>query len=178
MIIDINAALYAYGDCDFVNEGGQFVLSVGEDTWLEVIVPPDLELWSCDAWEADAEWTVYRVEIEQYKHVVIENSEGHLTVPLVPVGYNETWTYAAATYTEWFFKDLEAVASFAGVQDKWNIINLLYAEDVVERGWAYIWMGEYFGWYEFDQYPLTLSATAMAERYGCEVDIINNTEVE
>jgi hypothetical protein len=81
------------------------------------------------------------------------------------------WTvYRVALYPEvpsW--GDLEAVADSAGANPE-ELRAEFVSSDPMTRARAYeTWAGHY-GWYEFDQYPLSFTCAEMNERYDADLD--------
>jgi hypothetical protein len=129
----------------------------------------DPELAILDEYETARRTTrfhVYRVCLEGYKieRVTDEDSDGNPTTTeyLVPAAYETSWTHAASQYVPWFAKELNAIASSAGrTRDK--LIDGLCSDDPRRRARAYSDIIGHFGAYEFDQYPLDLTESAVKD---------------
>lgn len=110
---------------------------------------------------------VYRVCLERYKTVTVEGAldenENETTVThLVPFGYDENWTHPARSYVPWF--DLSAVAASCGIERD-ELVSDLCSADPIDLARAYDAIAGYYGWHEFDQYPLTLTETELNKRW-------------
>jgi hypothetical protein len=81
---------------------------------------------------------------------------------------------------EWFGKDLKSVASYIGANTEEELRQAFQSEDPKERAWAYRAVGEYYGFANFDWYPLTLTKKEAEARYGYESedDDIDEPEVD
>ena len=120
---------------------------IGDKNWPEYsggpvfvdqtgVYPPELEyIESPESDEPGAEWTVYRVVLDQ-------------EVP------------------DW--GDVKAVAQSTGQPAK-EIRNGFIDDDPIQRALAYqAWAG-YYGWENFDNYPLTLSILEVEKRYDTDL---------
>lgn len=162
-VCDPEKALAAFGDVDFIEYGGQLLMpGVDEDDepYLEVVQEPCDDETKYGDWLPDARWTIYRVEPEQMKLV-----EKDRRIYLVCLRYEPDWPHPVSSYDEWFHKDLGDVASCIG-SSMLNIRDRICSDDPIKRASAYIDMADYFGWYEFDQYPLSLTQHEVHTRYG------------
>lgn len=104
------------------------------DPYMEVLEPPP-----DDAEEGKEEWTVYVIDLEQFKIV-----ERDRTIYLVSKGWDESWPYALSAYDEWFHKDLEDVASCMDTTAR-ELRQAFASDDVLQRAWAYQSLGSYLG---------------------------------
>lgn len=139
------------GDINPIEYGGGYVFTDETgvyDPELEYIEPMP---------EPDTDAYVYRVSLERYKL----SSTGHL----VPFKYNPTWPYPEDSYIEWFDKDLEQISSFAGITRE-ELVTALCSDNAMARASACETLAQYFGWEEFDSYPLHLSESELEERYS------------
>lgn len=64
----------------------------------------------------------------------------------------------------WYADKLDGVCGCCDC-DRDELIANLCGDDPVARAWAYETLASYFGWYEFDTYPLTLTADEAEKRY-------------
>lgn len=161
-VCDPSKALATFGDVNFIQHDGQLLVPGVEDgePYLEIIETPPDDMWVDGEFTPDARWTVYRVEPEPLKLV-----ESNRQVYLVTESYQPDWSHPLSAYDEWFHKDLESVANSLGLTME-HIRDRLCSSDVRVRAGAYIDLASYFGWYEFDQYPLHLTQHEVHERYG------------
>jgi hypothetical protein len=145
-----------YGDVDFLKYGGQLLLPNRDEIgnpYLEVIEPPTENL--------DTTWVIYRFDVDRLKKVIVKR-----TYHLVPFGYEPaTWPHPVRMYNEWFVDSLPNVAESMDCPEE-ELITDLCSEKPEERARAYIMLGEYHGWENFDSYPLHLSEHEAHERYG------------
>ena len=137
------------GDINFVeHDGGPvFVDETG-------VYPPELEYVQRMP-EGDA--FVYRVSLENLKL----SPDGKL----IPARYDSTWPHPIEDYTEWFDRDLESVARFAGTT-RAHLVEELTSPQPIARALAYETLAQYHGWENFDNYPLHLSSKKLEERYA------------
>jgi hypothetical protein len=135
------------GDVNPVDYGGCFVYT--DETG---VYAPEMEiLESPDDDDAPEGWTVYRVMLEPctYQDGVLSDNKYHPTYPV------------------WFADKIADVARSCGI-DELNLLAQFTSPDAIERAWAYRAVGEYFGFYEFDQYPLTFHDRADVDRRYAE----------
>lgn len=162
-VCDPEKAIAAFGDVNFIEYGGQLLMpgvDANDEPYLEVVQQPCDDETKYGVWLPDARWTIYRVEPEQ-KKIVEKNRQ----VYLVCVRYADDWPRPASSYDEWFHKELEAVASCIGSSMQ-SIRDGICSDDPIERASAYIDMAAYWGWHEFDHYPLRLTQHEVHLRYG------------
>jgi hypothetical protein len=110
--------------------------------------------------ESTAMFEVYRVSCERYRIVTVDAVQY-----LVPFGYTESWTHPVTSYQPWFHDSLSAVASSSGL-DEQELIGFLCSDNPGERANAYEAIYGHFGWYEGDQYPVTLTEAELNKRWG------------
>lgn len=75
----------------------------------------------------------------------------------------------------WFADKITELAEFSGL-DVTDLIGLFTSGDPVDRAIAWRVVGEYFGWFELDQYPLLLSKAEAEERYGEQRFVVGGKE--
>jgi len=92
--------------------------------------------------------------------------EGHLVHKRI-LDKHPDLPYPLDRYTKWFDDHIDAVADFQGLQPD-ELRASFCSEDPIARAWAYRSLGEYFGFFELDQYPLELTIEEAQERYGDE----------
>lgn len=154
------------GDVNPVEHGGMFVLidETGKhDPQLEVNTVDEGELDcpycggscpehddddSCDGWQGDIDglaqnskpWTVYRFDLEKCTYVngVLSDNRFHPDHPT------------------WFADKIGDIANANGETTE-QLIERLCSDDPTERACGYISIGLYYGWGEFDHYPLTFN---------------------
>lgn len=145
------------GDASPLEHGGYFVYrdTTGVyDHEAELLVEPE------DTDDRGARWTVYRIELDRCKIVREDN-----TVYLVPFAYDAAaYLHPVSSYVEWFAKDLDRVASFIG-STREEMERELCSENPLERAHAYRAIGDYHGWRNLDDYPLTLTRAEVKKRY-------------
>lgn len=92
--------------------------------------------------------TVYRVPMERHTYVdgILSDNSYHPDKAV------------------WYANDLDAVCRYCDC-DRDELIGNLCGDDPVARAWAYETLANYHGWYEFDHYPLTLTADEAEKRY-------------
>lgn len=64
----------------------------------------------------------------------------------------------------WFADKLERVAGTVGM-DADTLRDNLLSSDLIERAQAYISLTQYYGWYEFDQYPSVMTRTEIRRAF-------------
>ena len=160
-LADENQWLHMFGDVNFIEYGGQILLPDHDGVpYLEVVVPPCDDEAKHGSWLPTAKWEVYRVEPERKKMVEVDR-----VIYLVCEAWAPDWTHPLPQYDEWFHEDLKDIASCVG-RPMQEIRDDICSPDPVRRSAAYIDMAAYWGWYEFDQYPLSLTQHEVHERYG------------
>jgi hypothetical protein len=103
-----------------------------------------------NAWGEYTEWLVYRMVLDR-----LEEMTGLKNSPLVPFGFGSRndLPYPLGSYEEWFCKDLGSVADCIGL-DVDGLREMLCSEDEQRRAFGYLELANYFGWENFDGYPL------------------------
>lgn len=121
---------------DPVLYGGYFVLVNRKtgDVGVEMLEPPCL----C---EPGGHWYAYRFDCEPHTYVdgVLSDNPYHLDYPV------------------WYAKNIDRVAESAGMTGA-ELRALLLSDSPTDRAMGYRELVDYFGPYEFDQYPLDLGA--------------------
>lgn len=69
------------------------------------------------------------------------------------------------SHSVWFGDELDSLSSFYG-QSSAELIEAFTSSDPIKRAFAWRAVGEYFGFYELDSYPLRLSRAEIVERYS------------
>jgi hypothetical protein len=132
-----------------LNGGPVFVDETG-------VYPPELE-YVQNMPEGDA--YVYRFPMDNLKL----SPDGKL----IPANYDASWPHPIESYTEWFDKNLDRVASICGVSRQ-ELLDSLLSDNPIERAWGYQALAEYHGWENFDSSPLHFESRAELEaRYEC-----------
>ena len=68
------------------------------------------------------------------------------------------------TLDAWFADDLDLIASCIGVEHH-SLVKQLTSADPVQLARGYEAIGDYHGWENLDEYPLTLTKAEVLERY-------------
>jgi hypothetical protein len=88
--------------------------------------------------------------------------------------YQKEWSASAhrgegwrspAQWQEWFVKNLNSVARSCGLTIVW-LVTALCSDDPAQLAGAYSAIGGYYGFGEFDQYPLQMSEEELGERWS------------
>ena len=140
-------AVGAVGDVNPIKYGGGFILS--DQT---KVYPPELELIEPSESGSDEEWTVSRIVCEQcfFENGVLSDNKFHKDHPA------------------WFADSLEPICNCCDC-DETELIEALCSEDEVVRARAYETLINYFGAFEFDQYPLKFTDREEVEaRYAAD----------
>lgn len=105
-----------------------------------------IEVW--DEPGSDEKITIYRVRIDKFTYVdgVLSDNPYH---PGHPV---------------WFADKLPSIAECNGCEVD-ELIRMFLSDNPVNRAGGYREVAGYYGWHEFDQYPLTMSVEAATRRY-------------
>lgn len=144
------------GDASPLDYGGYFVYRDETGVYAE---KAELLLLD-DEGDEDSKYTIYRILLDPLKMV-----NGYL----IPLEYDSSWPHPVEKYDEWFHKDLDSVASFAG-STKEDMEAALTSDDTLVRAEAYRAIGDYHGWNNLDDYPLTgLTRSEVEERYKDEL---------
>jgi len=138
------------GDVDPLGYGGGFILRDKTGVYAPEIeyVEPIGEGGSRDDVQSV---TVYRVQLEPHTYVngVLSDNKYHPDYPV------------------WYAKDLDWVCKSCGCGRE-DMISDLCGDDPEAKAGAYETLAGYFGWQEFDIYPLTLTPSEAEERYSQE----------
>lgn len=141
-------------------------LLTSADTWRILIdetgeYPAELEI-ADEVYDAkpSARFLVFRLPLDRYKEIREDNE-----IYLVPVGYAATWSRPASAYEAWFVKDLPDIARSNGTTEE-EIRKQLCSDDPLMLANAYQSIAGYWGWDNFDQYPLRLSEDELNERWN------------
>jgi len=155
------------GDVDFIEHGGVLVYQDTTGVYqpeMEIVIPPE-------EWEKKREWTVHRVMLEKcyLTDGILSDNKFHLNHPV--------W---------WWHKDAEhkqrhgydQYHNFCSIAEGINITpeafeQMFCSDDVVERARGYRELGEYHGWANFDDYPITFSGRDIRRRYQDLLDPAN-----
>lgn len=116
------------GDASPLWHGGAFVM---EDT--TGVYPP--ELW------------IYEEETRTRSTILLEPV---IPCPDMPGQYSDNRFHPK--HPAWWSDELESVASFQGMEIA-ELADMLTSDEPIERAVGYQRLAEYFGTYEFDQYP-------------------------
>jgi hypothetical protein len=132
------------GDRNPVEYGGGYVFRDKTGVYapeLEYVQPIE-----CD--DGSAGVFAYRVVLEKHNHYlgILSDNPYH---PELSV---------------WYADKLDGVCKTCD-GDRDEMIGNLCGDDPVARAWAYETLADYFGWDEFDHYPLTLTADEAEKRY-------------
>ena len=145
------------GDVNPIDHGGYFVFVSDNPAHRPEAAllqePADDETDACGDWASDAQWKLYRFELERMK-VVTEDDGGTTHQYLVPLDYDPKHG-SASGYVPWFVDDLDQVASFIGSTTK-DLKADLCSADPVDRAQAYRAVGDYWGFDSFDGYAVRL----------------------
>jgi hypothetical protein len=97
--------------------------------------------------------------------ILLENLKLSPAGKLIPRGYDETWPHPVERYTEWFDEDLASVANSCGLE-RAELVEALISDNPMARASAYEAIAQYFGWENFDSYPLHFAdREALEARY-------------
>ena len=132
--------IQSLGDVDYVAHGGTLVYEDANKDYpaqAEVIVP------------GESGCTVYRFILDRCTFIdgVLSDNKYHPESPA------------------WFADGLKDVCETHDADLDETIQNLC-SEDPVARAVAYQMVGEFYGWENFDSYPLTLAKKEVKARYG------------
>ena len=146
------------GDASPIEHGGYFVYVDRTGVYA-----PEAEiLYPCDDDGAPGHWTVYRFSLEQCK--TVEDAETH-KLYLVSAKYAPDWPHAVSQYDEWFHRDLAQVAAYAGMTLA-ELRAMFCSDNPLERAHGYRAIGEYYGFENLDNYPLTFAKRSeVTKRY-------------
>lgn len=134
------------GDVNPIDYGGYFVY---EDT--TGVYPPEAELLYAP--ERDSgKWKAWRFALDRCTFIdgILSDNQFHPEHPA------------------WFADDIQAVADFCGQTPEIMIADLC-SENPIERARAYQAIGDYHGYDNLDDYPLTLTRAEAEQRYADEL---------
>lgn len=132
------------GDVNPIDHGGYFVY---EDT--TGVYPPEAELLrNHDDDGEDGPWTVFRFSLDRCTFIdgVLSDNPYHPGLP--------AWFATPYWDDNGQHRDTAKVARFIGAPES-ELIEDLCSEDIVRRALAYQAIGDYHGFIEFDQYPIS-----------------------
>lgn len=134
------------GDVNPLDYGGCWILQYLTGNYapdMEILIIPEEE-----EGEKPQKYLTYRFPLEQcfFENGILSDNKFHKDFPA------------------WFADNLEDVASSCGVPHE-DLVNQLCSDDPIERGQAYSSLVGYFGYEEFDHYPLELSWSEVVARY-------------
>lgn len=141
------------GDQNPLEYGGYFIYRDKTDVYEDeaALIQPDAET---------GKFTIWRFQIERLKLV-----DGYL----VPILYMPSWNHPVEKYDQWYHDQLPEVAKTMSTTPE-AIEQALISPDPIVRAEAYRDLGDYFGWVNFDAYPLTdLSLAEVKKRYRKEL---------
>jgi hypothetical protein len=127
------------GDVDFIQHDGGIVFV--DETG---VYDPELE-YVQNMPEPDTDAYVYRIVLDSLKL----SPAGKL----IPAKYDETWPHPIESYTEWFDRDIDSVASTIEIPRE-EFIQALVSSNPLARANAFEALASYHGWENFDSYPL------------------------
>lgn len=119
------------------------------------VYDPTLEVLN-EVFADGIDFVLYGFPLERYKYV-----KGYL----VPAEYDASWPHALSQYEPWFADELEEVARSTGrpVEELEADLTSDNPRDLMN---AYLDMGGYWGFENFDGYPRTMSEEEV-EDYWC-----------
>ena len=112
------------------------------------VYDPELEILDVDD---DGNGTVSRLVMESctFQNGILSDNKYHPNEPA------------------WFADKLDRIGQFAGLDINGpGMVEKLTSLDILDRADAWMLLADYFGRMEFDQYPLTLTAREIEERYN------------
>jgi hypothetical protein len=146
------------GDVNVADYGG-FI--VKRDT--TGVYAPEVEMYEPNQTHEGTGGTLYRFSLDspRFKTLTEKGRSTHrFGSPLPMSEKGDTWHW----YEEWYMDKLQGVADCCGTT--WfALARLLVSKNPVDRGLAYQMLVGYFGPYEFDSYPITLTEEEAQERY-------------
>jgi hypothetical protein len=163
--------LGSIGDVNPIKYGGGYVLSDDDspEGWIEYVdglealadggYYPGIRAWEIDLDNPDhlaLKITVYRVPLYRLRRETTTDDDGTEVTRVMP--------------REWYLRYLRSVASCVGSTER-ALVDSLCAENPCERASAYQDLAAYFGWHEFDSYPLELTLGELIERWRTLVDL-------
>ncbi len=129
------------GDRNPIDYGGYWVLTDTTGVYppeAELLVSPDSD---------DGQWTVYRFILEPCTFIngVLSENRYHPDYPV------------------WFADELKAIADCQGIPLD-NLIEMFTSDSAVERALAWRAVGDYEGFDNLDNYPLTITRRSEVEK--------------
>lgn len=136
------------GDVDPINYGGKFLFE--DETG---VYPPMLEILDVEGdtepvmsdddetlEEGNMKWEIHRISLEPCTFIdgILSDNKYHPEHPA------------------WFADSLDSVSNSMDTTPE-KLIEQFCGEDIQERAWAYVTVGEYHGLINFDGYPLRFS---------------------
>jgi len=102
-------------------------------------------------------------DVERFK--LVADPKNDKIAYLVSENYEPSWPHPLAKYEEWFAKDLELVAKSAGV-DPLELATMFTSKDPQVRARAYMNVGGYHGFENFDTEPRHINEPELDKRWG------------
>lgn len=132
------------------------------------VYPPELEVITIDnngeVYEENLKYTIYRVQCEQcfYDKGVLSDNKFHKDHPAWWASKDPDHKKRHG-YDQWSqFCEIPKGIN----QDVDEYAREFTSDDAEVRGAAYYWLGEHFGWDNFDQYPLKMNREEAEKRYN------------
>lgn len=145
-----------YGDVNFLDYGGKLHVKRSDG------YPDELELIHLTGEKDDVEqYLVYTIVLERAKKVWSGSDRA---------AHNRHYSVGLKKCSrEWFAtKDaIVAIAESMGIGWK-DLYRLIMSSKPEKLAQGYSILVDYYGEYEFDQYPCTFTREELIERYGCE----------
>jgi hypothetical protein len=126
-------------------------------------IADELEAYEDEEGYEQHKFLLFRFDIERFK--LVRDPEDFSKVYLVPEGYDASWPHPLSSYEEWFAKDLESVASSAGV-DALELAQDFCSPDPKVRAGAYNAVGGHHGFANFDSEPLEINEPELNKRWS------------
>jgi hypothetical protein len=102
-------------------------------------------------------------DVERFK--LVSDPKNHRVIYLVSEGYDPSWPHPLEKYEVWFAKDLEQVAKSTGV-DPLELATMFTSKDPKVRARAYMDVGGYHGFQNFDERNHQINEPELDERWG------------
>ena len=116
------------------------------------VYPAELEYIQSTRDDEPIEWRVYRTVLDR-----LRCRDGYLYLASVEDNWGKYHEgekeFYPSVYDEWFNRDLGGVADCVGLGVA-DLREMLCSEDEQARAFGYLNLAEYFGWENFDSYPL------------------------
>lgn len=110
-----------------------------------------------------SKFEVFSFDVERLK--LVSDPDDRSRIYLVPEAYDSTWPHPLSAYEEWFAHGLGDVAKSIG-ENPVVLAEQFVSKDPRVRAGAYIAVGVYHGFVNFDGYPLLLTEPELDERWG------------